>query len=70
MAARRTRRRTAVLAVHYVLGSAAIIGGGICLFRGCYLAWVLCLFGGIESLLWAYRLRSGRGPYRRAGIND
>jgi thiosulfate reductase cytochrome b subunit len=67
MAARRTRQRTAVLGVLYVLATAAIITGGVCLFRGCYLAWVLCLFGGIEGLVWAYRLRTGHGPYRLPG---
>jgi hypothetical protein len=59
-----------VLVALYVAGGAGLLISGICLFRGCYLAWVLCLFAGIEGLVWAYRLRTGRGPYRRPGFDD
>jgi hypothetical protein len=67
MVATRTRRRIAVLAILYVVAAAGLVGGGICLSHRCYLAWVLSLFAGIAALVWAYRLRTGRGPFRRCG---
>lgn len=59
-----------MLAALYVTAGAGLLMGGVCLFRGCYLAWVLCFFGGNEGLVWAYRLRTGRSVYRQAGVVD